>query len=226
MGCGSGRWAAFVAPRVARLHCVDASGRAIAVARQNLDLAENCTFHCASFETLPIAHGSMDFGYSLGVLHHVPDPLSALRECISRLKPGAPFLLYIYYALENRPGWFRRLWKATDICRRRISALPAKRRQLLCDFIAASVYYPTSRFARVSERIGINVAGFPLSTYRRHSFYVMRNDALDRFGTPLEKRMSAAEIETLMRAAGLTNIAFSDNSPYWCAVGYRAVAPA
>src|SRR5262245_23826390 len=31
-GCGSGRWAACVAPRVGRLHCIDASTDALAVA--------------------------------------------------------------------------------------------------------------------------------------------------------------------------------------------------
>src|SRR5215212_6716495 len=35
-GCGSGRWASFVAPRVGRLHCIDASADALSVARRNL----------------------------------------------------------------------------------------------------------------------------------------------------------------------------------------------
>ena len=33
-GCGSGRWASLVAPRVGRLHCVDASAVALGVARK------------------------------------------------------------------------------------------------------------------------------------------------------------------------------------------------
>ncbi|MFQ5788080.1 MAG: hypothetical protein ACE5H1_08890 [Thermodesulfobacteriota bacterium] len=36
LGCRSGRWARFVAPRVGRLICVDASVKAIAVAKENL----------------------------------------------------------------------------------------------------------------------------------------------------------------------------------------------
>ncbi len=35
MGCGSGRWARWVAPKVGRLHCIDPS-IAIDVARKNL----------------------------------------------------------------------------------------------------------------------------------------------------------------------------------------------
>src|SRR4051812_35010974 len=41
-GCGSGRWARLVAPRVAKLYCVDASEKALDVARHNLSAMRNC----------------------------------------------------------------------------------------------------------------------------------------------------------------------------------------
>jgi len=52
VGCGSGRWAAFVAARVGRLHCIDASERALAIARRNLKSLANCDFYAASFDDL------------------------------------------------------------------------------------------------------------------------------------------------------------------------------
>ncbi|HEY0714932.1 MAG TPA: class I SAM-dependent methyltransferase, partial [Polyangia bacterium] len=93
VGCGSGRWARFVAPRVGQLHCIDASAEALAVARNNLASLPNVTFHHASVDALPVADDSMDFGYSLGVLHHVPDTAAAIQSCVRKLKPGAPLLL-------------------------------------------------------------------------------------------------------------------------------------
>src|SRR5690348_2148489 len=124
VGCGSGRWALLVAPRVGRLHCVDASADALAVARRTLGGQANCEFHVASVDALPFAERSMDFGYSLGVLHHVPDTAAAMRSAVQPLKPGAPFLVYLYYALDNRPPWYRALWRATDLVRRGISRSP------------------------------------------------------------------------------------------------------
>jgi len=59
----------------------------------------------------------------------------------------------------------------------------------------------------------------PLSFYRDRTFYVMRNDALDRFGTKLEQRFSRREIAGMMRAAGLDEVRFSEKPPFWCAVG-------
>ena len=46
---------------------------------------------------MPIKDNSMDFGFSLGVLHHLPDPFEGIKSCVTKLKPGAPFLVYLYY---------------------------------------------------------------------------------------------------------------------------------
>ena len=223
-GCGTGRWAKLVAPRVGRLYCVDASKEALAVARSNLAACANCAFIHASVAELPFADASMDFGYSLGVLHHVPDTAAGIRACADKLKPGAPLLLYLYYAFDNRPTWFRLLWRASDLGRRAISRLPFGLRHLTTELIALAVYWPLARTARLLEDAGRAVDAFPLAIYRRRSFYTMRTDALDRFGTVLEQRFTAQQIRLMMEAAGLERIEFSDAAPYWCAVGYKRAA--
>src|SRR3954468_20793218 len=222
LGCGSGRWAALVAPRVGRLHCVDASPEALAGARRTLDEQANCEFHVASVDALPFAERSMDFGYSLGVLHHVPDTAAALRSAVRPLKPGAPFLVYLYYAFDNRPAWYRALWRATDLVRRGISRSPGRVKHAVTTAIAAVVSLPLARLARLLGAAGMDVERLPLSFYRDRSFYTMRTDAFDRFGTRLEQRFTADEIRAMMQAAGLTDIVVSPTSPYWCAVGRRA----
>jgi ubiquinone/menaquinone biosynthesis C-methylase UbiE len=224
MGCGSGRWAKFVAGRVGRLYCVDASRAALTVAEKNLEKLENVEFINASFEDLPIERDSMDFGYSLGVLHHIPDTTVGIKSCADRLKPGAPFLLYIYYAFDNRPFWFRALWKLTDFARRILSRLPFQIRSMGAEIIAALIYYPLARTSLLVEKSGKDVRAFPLSWYRRKSFYAMRTDALDRFGTSLEKRYSKTQIQQMMESAGLERIVFSETTPHWCAVGFKAVS--
>jgi len=49
----------------------------------------------------------------------------------------------------------------------------------------------------------------------------MRNDALDRFGTRLEKRYSRKDVLLLLEGAGLENVVFADGPPWWVAVGWR-----
>ncbi len=164
---------------------------------------------------------SMDFGYSLGVLHHVPDTAAGIRSCVLRLKKGAPFLLYLYYAFDNRPLWFRLLWRGSDILRRGISRCPHGLRYAISQAIATFVYLPLARVARLAERAGMGVSGFPLSYYRGLSFYTMRTDALDRFGTKVEQRFTARQIREMMTEAGLEKIAMRDGVPFWCAVGWK-----
>jgi SAM-dependent methyltransferase len=222
IGAGSGRWAARVARRVKVLHAIDASADALAVARRNLSSFENVRYHLASVDQIPIAEASLDFAYSLGVLHHVPDTEAAIRSCARLLKPGAPLLLYLYYSLDNRNAFYRAAFSAADQIRRRVSRLPHGIRYAASQVLAATVYWPLARSARALEKAGLNVEDIPLSYYRDRSFYVMRNDALDRFGTPLEQRFSRSQISDMMRSAGLERIVFSDSAPFWCAVGYRS----
>lgn len=221
LGCGSGRWAKCVAPRVGKLHCIDASEAAIQVAQRNLQHQGNCEFHIASVDSMPLPDGTMDFGYALGVLHHVPNTFEGIKSCVAKLKPGSPFLLYLYYALDNRPLWFRALWKVSDFGRRIISRLPFWLRYWLSFGIAVFIYFPLARLSRMLEKRGFNVELIPLSAYRNRSFYGMRTDALDRFGTALEQRFTRHQIREMMQNAGLEKIEFSQSVPYWCAVGYK-----
>ncbi len=66
----------------------------------------------------------------------------------------------------------------------------------------------------------MKVESFPLWYYRRRSFYFMRTDALDRFGTRLEKRFTKAEIRQMMEQAGLENITFNETQ-FRTAVGFK-----
>jgi len=220
MGCGSGRWAYFVASKVGLLHCIDPSP-AIEVARSKLEQFKNVSFHRASLDELVLREQSQDFGYSLGVLHHVPDTQAAIVSCASLLKPGAPFLLYIYYAFDHRPLWFRVMWKIADLVRRVIWRLPPKLKHLITDLIALLVYWPLARLSMVIDRFGFCTASLPLSYYRNHSLYTMKTDSRDRFGTPLEKRFTREQIRQMMERAGLKDIVFREKEPFWCAVGTK-----
>jgi SAM-dependent methyltransferase len=221
LGCGTGRWARLVAPRVGTLHCIDPSA-AIDVARRNLAGQANCVFHRAGVDGIPLDDASADFGYALGVLHHLPDTEAGLASCTAKLKEGAPFLLYLYYRFDNRAWWYVFLWRLSELLRRPISRLPHPIRYALSQILALTVYWPVARLAALAERAGLNARSFPLAYYRHRSFYVMRLDALDRFGTRLERRFTRAEIEGMMTRAGLTRIRFSEGSPFWTAVGYKA----
>jgi ubiquinone/menaquinone biosynthesis C-methylase UbiE len=223
-GCGSGRWAFLVAPRVGRLHVLDASRDALEVAKANLAGQGNVAFHYASVSDIPLVDNSLDFAYSLGVLHHVPDTAAAVRHIGSKLKPDAPFLIYLYYALDNRPAWFRAIWQVTDLARMAIARLPARLKLFASELIAAVIYWPIARFCRALSKLGLSTRLIPLEAYKDRSFYTMRTDAYDRFCTSLEQRFSRKQIREMLEQAGFDRIVFSEEVPFWCAVGRKRSA--
>jgi ubiquinone/menaquinone biosynthesis C-methylase UbiE len=221
IGCGTGRWAMMIAPRAAHLHLVDASPDALAVARENLKDVKNVSFHTSSVGDIPLPPCSLDFAFSLGVLHHVPDTQAAIDAIAGKLKGGAPFLIYLYYAFDNRPAWYRPLWALSNVVRLFVSRLPHRARIIISETIAATVYWPLARLAALLVRFSAS-SHLPLSWYADKSFYVMRTDAYDRFCTRLEQRFTKDQIEQMLVRAGFQQIRFSDSPPYWCAVGIRS----
>jgi len=220
-GSGSGRWARFVAPLVKRLFCIDASPKATGVALKNLKGLKNVDIKTASLTTNPIPKNSLDFGYCLGVLHHVPRPSMALEMCVQKLKRGAPLLIYIYQSINNRPLFFRLIFQIVDKLRRIICRFPEPWLARVCDVIALGVYYPMARVSHLAEKLNLPFENIPLCFYRNLSFYTMRTDARDRFGTPMEHRFTRNQIAQMMDRSGFVNIRFSEQMPFWCVVGVK-----
>jgi hypothetical protein len=102
-----------------------------------------------------------------------------------------------------------------------VNKLPPALKMILTDLLAIIIYLPLSRIAFLFEKAGFNVDNFPLSYYKDKSFYTMRTDSRDRFGTPLEKRFSKIEIKQMMEKAGFKNVKFSEFKPYWVVVGIK-----
>lgn len=198
----------MIAPRVAHLHLLDVSPEALAVARENLATMKNVSFHANSVSEIPLPP------QSLGVLHHIPDTRAAIGAIADKLKPGAPYLIYLYYAFDNRPSWYRMVWAVSNGVRFVVPRLPHPLQRLISEAVAALAYWPLARIAALLARLGVKQQLLPLSWYADKSFYAVRTDAYDRFCTPLEKRFTKAQIESMLTDAGFRDIRFSGMAPY------------
>ena len=222
-GCGSGRWSKYLSSKVGFIEAIDPSS-AVFSAANLLKGISNIRISQASIENIPFEDNSFDLVFSLGVLHHIPDTNKAIKQCVRKVKPGGYFLVYLYYNFDNR-GWvFKSIFKITHFIRKVVSKLPAKIKVFTCDLIAVFVYLPLVLLSRVLDKLNFSkkvIDRIPLSYYRKTSFTVIRNDALDRFGTPLEQRFSKVEIKRMMEDVGLKNIVFSSKAPFWHAIGKK-----
>jgi hypothetical protein len=101
--------------------------------------------------------------------------------------------------------------------------MPSKLKRVVCDILAVVVYMPFVLLSRFFFMLGLKKLAnrVPLSIYAKQTFNIIRNDSLDRFGTPLEQRFSREQIRQMMSGCGLTDIVFSEQMPYWHAVGRK-----
>jgi ubiquinone/menaquinone biosynthesis C-methylase UbiE len=222
IGCGSGRWTKYLSSKAGFIESIDPSD-AIFAADKLLNDVENVRLTKASVDTLPFADESFDFAMSVGVLHHVPDTQQALKDCVKKVKKGGYFYVYLYYNLDKRGWWFTSLFKLSDIVRSIVSKLPGKLKKLVCDALAVIVYVPLVFSVKLFEFLGFSrlASQMPLSAYKNKSFFIMRNDALDRFGTRLEQRFSKKEVIEMMENAGLAKIVISPGVPFYHAIGKK-----
>ena len=222
MGCGTGRWTKYLSSRVGFIDAVDPS-KAIFVADDLLKNCPNVRLTKATSEALPFPDNSYDMVMSVGVLHHIPDTFQAMKDCVAKVKPGGYFYTYLYYNLDSRGPLFKALFALSNSIRKVVSGLPGGLKKLTCDLLAILFYMPFVLLARAVAGLGFQhlAEKIPLSYYRNKSFFVIRNDSLDRFGTSLEHRFSRKQIEEMMTRCGLHDIRFSENSPYWHVIGQK-----
>lgn len=216
-GAGSGRWTTRLAPFFAEIYALDPSPGAFKVLIEKFKNSSKIKVLRESVGGNSIPDNSLDLAVSLGVLHHLPDTARGIEDIAKKIKPGGMFWCYLYYKLENKSNIYRTLFRASVLVRLMVSSMPYAWRRFFADVIALTIYLPLARLARVLLNRGKNIGNFPLHHYANMPFLMIRNDALDRFGTRLEKRFSKEEISQMLGHAGfdLTSLIFSEVEPYW-----------
>lgn len=222
IGCGTGRWSKYFSKRCGFIEAIDPSD-AIFEADKLIGNLKNVRLSKASIDNIPFSDSTFDFAMCVGVINNIPDPNKAIIDCVKKIKLGGYFYTYLYYNFENRGPRFKLLFYVVNFIRRKICNLPLKLKRLLCDVLAIIIYLPVVYSGKSLELLGFSKLAkrFPLSFYQNQSFYIMRNDALDRFGTSIEHRFSKKDIIKMMNKAGLEDVVISDSFPFWHAVGKR-----
>ena len=216
-GAGSGRWTIRLLPYFSLVYALEPSHRANKILKEKFRDESRVIILEETVGLNSIPANSLDLAVSLGVLHHIPDTSLAIKEVFSKIKPGGVFLCYLYYKLDDKPRHYRALFYASNSLRLIVSRLPYVARRFIAQVIAALVYWPFARLAKLLAKKGRKVSNLPLHHYASMPFVMLQNDALDRFGTRLEQRFSKKEILKMLDDAGfdLATLNFSSTEPFW-----------
>ncbi len=211
LGCGSGRWSTFLKDRCRELVLIDFS-EGIYVARKNLQGADHCIFIRADLTQLPLADDFADFLFCLGVLHHLPVPCLEATRALRRLAPKQ--LIFLYYALDNRPFYFRVLLAIVTAVRMALARvrLPFLRK-VFSLFGAVFLYLPLILMGHLLDWVGLGQAVPLYEFYKGKSLGRIQQDVYDRFFTRIEQRVSKAQILELKK--DYAQVLVSEKLPYW-----------
>ncbi len=216
-GAGSGRWTSRFSPYFKTVYALEPSDGAANVLMDKFKGDAKVIILQESVGVNSIPDASLDLAVSLGVLHHIPDTALAISDIAKKTKPGGEFLCYLYYKLDEKPFYYRLIFEITNMTRRVISRAPYPIKRLLSIAIAVFIYLPFARTSKLLHSAGKNIENFPLHHYMDMPFYMLENDAFDRFGTRLEQRFNKEEITEMISRAGfdLSTLKFSDAEPFW-----------
>ncbi len=170
-GCGKGRHTQLAASWGARdvigVDLSDAVETAFAATRK----LENAHIVQADIYQLPFAR-VFDYAFSVGVLHHLPDPLSGFRSLAAKVKNGGSLSAWVYGAENNE--WITRF---VDPLRKRFSSRISRRALLHISKAPAILVYLATKL--VYGPLNRSPAGAKVA---RHLFYNDYLSAISQFG--------------------------------------------
>jgi SAM-dependent methyltransferase len=124
-GCGGGRYALLAAKHGARVVGVDLSS-AVEKAKAVCQGYPGVAIVQADLTHIPLAEGVFDLAFSIGVLHHGPDPRGAFREVARRVKPGGRLAVWLYRKNTWPQEWINSALRAVT------TRMPARVLEPLC----------------------------------------------------------------------------------------------
>ncbi len=221
-GCGKGRHTRAIAEWGARdIIGVDLSA-AVEAAYQNTRDLENAHIIQADIYRLPLKP-VFDYGFSVGVLHHLPDPRAGFDSLVKSLKPGGAVSAWVYGRENN--GWIVHL--VNPLREHFTSKLPMRVLYVLS-------YVPTLMLYLMARLIYAPLANTKLSRrlfYADYIGYIARfpfreihNIVHDHLTAPTAFYISRADFADWFTAASAREVVIAwHNQNSWRGFGYVGV---
>jgi SAM-dependent methyltransferase len=209
VGCGIGRnsWWPLTYGAASCLS-IDVDERTLAAARTNLARYENAIVENRSAYAIDESN-LFDIAFSIGVIHHLDDPLAAVRQMQQAVRPGGTVLLWLY-GYENNE-WLVRFF---DPARRFLfSKMPLSLVYFLSLPATALLWLLLkARFGRTEY----------MRLIRTFSFRHLRAIVYDHMIPRIAKYYKEHEAVELLQQAGLENVrAHWVNEMSWTVIGVK-----
>jgi SAM-dependent methyltransferase len=210
-GCGFGRHLYYATQFGAHMIGLDFS-QAITRAKEIAGGLENVQFLQGDLHRPPLRSQSLDFVYSIGVLHHTPDPEGAFQALLPLIRPGGSIFIWVYS--KSRAATNRIL----EAVRKVTSRLPlgvTRALSLLGALVDWCGFILPYRLVRSLFGSCIEPHVWPrIKLYARYPFQVVYADWFDRLSAPIRHYYDDADLAGWATRAGLVNVTISPTGLY------------
>ena len=220
-GCGFGRHIYHAAKYAKRMVGMDFS-QAIESTHENTKHLANVDLVQADIYAPPFAPGSFDFVYSVGVLHHLPNPEKGVRSLVPLVENDGAFSLWVY----SKTRWVINF--VLEALRSLTTRLPLPFVKLL-SFLGAVIdryaFVLPYQILRHIPFIGTTLEKVTpprVKNYSQYPFQVLYADWFDRLAAPIRYYYNENEVTDLMHSVGLSTVTVSSTGNYgWRARGIK-----
>lgn len=206
IGCGSGRFTKWGAKLGAKVVFGTDLGESVEVAYQMTKKIDNVCIVQADIYHMPF-NGIFDIAYSIGVLHHLPQPQTGFVALPKVLKKNGKMIIWVY----NRRNNNRALYLYEPV-RSITKHIPNPILLKLC-YAPASLVHGLNYFTHWLNFIGQKEMAkkIPFSYYSNFPFNMKLNDTFDVLATPKSNYYCVEEIEKWYRQAKLKDFEFFEH---------------
>ena len=176
-------------------------------------LGERVMLIQADLYRLPLRHGSFDLAYTIGVLHHLPEPEQGFREVAKMVRPGGVVFAWVYGRENN--GWL--VYGFDPLRKYLFSRLPRGFLKWAIALPATAALLPLVKAAKRLERM-------PYRDYLvwlgMRDFGFVHGVVFDQLVAPTTHYFRRAEFERWFHDAGLVDVQLSwRNCNSWRGLG-------
>ncbi len=201
IGCGAGRHARQASELGAEVVCVDLSEAVDVAYKNNIG---NVLVHVVQSDVykLPFKTGNFQFIYSLGVLHHLPEPESGYQALIPLLSKGGSLFVWLYAYAPRKV--------ALEILRfvsQKLSNNNIRRMAYICNLIDYGIFINVYHFMCNLPLLGNLVSRdtfIRFREYKEYGFRVGYIDWFDRLSAPVTNCYKKDEVCQWLTRSGLS----------------------
>lgn len=208
-GCGMGRNSYWpLSDGAARCVAIDMDERTLARARHTLSPFPHAEVRRQSIYEIE-EENAFDIAFSIGVIHHLADPLAAVARLVRAVRPGGEVLVWLYGREGN--GWI--VWLFNPFRKLVFSRAPLPVTHA-CSWGLAAILW-------LALRPNIGLSPY-LRQIRSFSFRHLRAIVFDHMIPRIALYYRRAEAIALLEAAGLTEVRANwTNKMSWTVIGKK-----